>query len=88
VTYCPRAKAPEEYTNGHLYFCSPSTDADMQGSNGQEVTHDSFLGFKLPSALKEKAKREAKRRGISVSKLVRRRLKDLEKGRQDRLAAA
>lgn len=46
----------------------------MDRSDGREVTHDSFLGFKLPSELKEKAEEEAERRGISVSELIRRRL--------------
>jgi len=48
----------------------------MPRSDSSDVTHDSFLGVKLPSALKEEAKRKAEERGISVSELVRRRLED------------
>jgi len=71
-------KAPDVYVRSVSYFRSLSTAANMDGSNNQEVTHDSFLGFKLPARLKSEAKREAEKREITVSELVRRRLKDLD----------
>lgn len=58
----------------------------MDRSESEKVKHDDFLGFKLPSDLKAEAKAEAEKRGISLSELARRRLK--ETTRRDELAAA
>lgn len=51
----------------------------MDRSDSGEVTHDDFLGFKLPSEMKEQVKRQAEAEGISVSEKVRR---ELRKGAQ------
>jgi len=72
-------------TSVHSARCYLESILTLPMSDRSE-TKDSFLGLYLPSDLKEKVRRQAEAEGVSISELVRRRLK--EEPRQDRLAAA
>lgn len=57
------------------------------GSDTPQNDNEGFIGFRCNPDLKAEAKAEAQRRGISLSELARRRLKELTTGNRPKPAA-
>jgi hypothetical protein len=70
----PAGNLPVVHVSGVRYFYSDSTGFDMPRSDSAEVTHDDFLGLKLPSGLKGEVRQSADQNDRSISEEARQRL--------------